>query len=144
MHGYFALKLTKTPSSCHLITSSQLRAIIVSLYTNIMTSSRPFALSSHSPVLIHTPFSLCSHVLTYFHPHSHIVTFSTECPHTRSYPYSYFRIRVSPYPHLLIISSHPHILILKSSVAYRGEDPPPLNSEGPPKSCETRPDCENC
>jgi len=36
------------------------------------------------------------------------------------------------------------------SVAYRGGvgvfKPPPKkrNSEGPPKSCQTQPDCENC
>ena len=33
------------------------------------------------------------------------------------------------------------------SVAYRGGvwgvHPPPRNSEGPPKSCQTQPDCEN-
>jgi len=37
-----------------------------------------------------------------------------------------------------------------NSVAYRGGglgggvQPPPPNSEGPPKSCQTQPDCENC
>ena len=35
------------------------------------------------------------------------------------------------------------------AVAYRGgmlgcSTPPPRNSEGPPKSCQTQPDCENC
>ena len=25
-----------------------------------------------------------------------------------------------------------------------GVQPPPRNSEGPPKSCHTQPDCENC
>ena len=25
-----------------------------------------------------------------------------------------------------------------------GPPPPPRNSEGPPKSCQTQPDCENC
>ena len=33
------------------------------------------------------------------------------------------------------------------SVAYRvggGFNPPPRNSEGPPKSCQTQPYCENC
>ena len=36
------------------------------------------------------------------------------------------------------------------AVAYRGgefgvfENPPPRNSEGPPKSCQTQSDCENC
>ena len=36
------------------------------------------------------------------------------------------------------------------SVAYRGGggvwgvQPPPRNSEDPPKSCQTQPDCENC
>ena len=33
------------------------------------------------------------------------------------------------------------------SVAHRGGEgstPPPRNSEGPPKSCKTQPDCENC
>ena len=25
-----------------------------------------------------------------------------------------------------------------------GFKPPPRNSEGPPKSCQTQPDCENC
>ena len=25
-----------------------------------------------------------------------------------------------------------------------GSTPPPRNSEGPPKSCQTQPDCENC
>jgi len=34
-------------------------------------------------------------------------------------------------------------------VAYRGEGvgvfkPPLRNSDGPPKSCQTQPDCENC
>ena len=30
-------------------------------------------------------------------------------------------------------------------LAYRGgSTPPPRNSEGPPKSCQTQPDCENC
>ena len=29
---------------------------------------------------------------------------------------------------------------------FRGFNPPPhpRNSEGPPKSCQTQPDCENC
>ena len=36
-----------------------------------------------------------------------------------------------------------------SAVAYRGGvfggfNPPPRNFEGPPKSCQTQPDCENC
>jgi hypothetical protein len=33
-----------------------------------------------------------------------------------------------------------------TTVAYRGggSTPPPRNSEGPPKSCQTQPDCENC
>jgi len=35
-----------------------------------------------------------------------------------------------------------------TAVAYRTEggfkSPPPRNSEGPPKSCQTQPDCENC
>jgi len=26
----------------------------------------------------------------------------------------------------------------------RPPPPPPRNSEGPPKSCQTQPDCENC
>ena len=26
----------------------------------------------------------------------------------------------------------------------RCSNPPPRNSEGPPKSCQTQPDCENC
>ena len=35
------------------------------------------------------------------------------------------------------------------SVAYRGgglgrSNPPPRNSEGPPKSCQTQPNCKNC
>jgi len=95
----------------------------------IVTLSHPrfLILSSHSPVLIHTSFSSCSHILTYFHPHSHIVTPSTWCPHTRSYPYSYSHIRVSPpYPHLHnIMSSHPPILILQSLHPYV------LRSQGP-------------
>ena len=37
----------------------------------------------------------------------------------------------------------------QGAVAYRGgvwgcSNPPPRNSEGPPKSCQTQPDCENC
>ena len=34
------------------------------------------------------------------------------------------------------------------AVVYRGGvwgvQPPPRNSKGPPKSCQTQPDCENC
>ena len=31
-----------------------------------------------------------------------------------------------------------------SGVPRGGFKPPPRNSEGPPKSCQTQPDCENC
>ena len=116
MQAYCTLKLTKTPSCCHLITLSQLHVIIVSLYRNIITSSRPHLVLTFSRPYPHvltslTSFSSYSHIITYFHPHSHIVT-SSSCPHTRSYSH----IRVSPYPHLLTItSSHPPILILTSS-----------------------------
>jgi hypothetical protein len=35
----------------------------------------------------------------------------------------------------------------RAGVGWRGlgcETPPPRNSEGPPKSRQTQPDCENC
>ena len=32
----------------------------------------------------------------------------------------------------------------KGRVGLGGLNPPPRNSEGPPKSCQTQPDCENC
>ena len=41
-------------------------------------------------------------------------------------------------------------LYYTETVAYRGggglrgSTPPPRNSEGPPKSCQTQSDCENC
>jgi len=38
-------------------------------------------------------------------------------------------------------------VLVKSSGQPRGwgiQTPPPRNSEGPPKSCQTQPDCENC
>ena len=63
MHEYCASKMTKTPSCCHLITSSQLRVIIVSLYPNIMTSSRPCLVLTFSRPYPHVPF------LVFAHPH---------------------------------------------------------------------------
>ena len=47
-------------------------------------------------------------------------------------------------PHLRFIDMLESIYV---AVAYRGGlgfKPPPLNSEGPPKSYQTQPDCENC
>ena len=49
-----------------------------------------------------------------------------------------------------IISMRPRCFLANflQSVTYRGEvwgfQPPPRNSEGPPKSCQTQPSCENC
>ena len=48
---------------------------------------------------------------------------------------------------LVVGASAVWLLLCKVSVAYRGglgcSNPPHQNSEGPPKSCQTQPDCEN-
>ena len=37
-----------------------------------------------------------------------------------------------------------HTSGLQRGVVWGVQPPPPQNSEGPPKSCKTQPDCENC
>jgi len=46
-----------------------------------------------------------------------------------------------------VSARHIHATIKSSDVPRGGlgcSTPPPRNSEGPPKSCQTQPDCENC
>jgi hypothetical protein len=72
-------------------------------------------LSSHSPVLIlmsshPDAFSSCSHIFTYFHPHSHIVTSSTTSSHALIFSYPCVSISSPPYHHVLTSAhSDPHI-----------------------------------
>ena len=53
------------------------------------------------------------------------------------------------YSSLWLRSGRSEVRIPLGAVAYRGgfwgfKPPPPRNSEGPIKSCQTQPDCENC
>ena len=64
---------------------------------------------------------------------------------------SYTDSALTTVPHFLKFPFNaipPSTFRCSQSVAYRGGlgvfNPPPRNSEGPPKSCQTQPDCENC
>ena len=63
--------------------------------------------------------------------------------------------RVPPFPCIVLCWLTVTVLKMRnrkfSSHQWRAEGgfgrfnpPPPRNSEGPPKSCQTQPDCENC
>jgi hypothetical protein len=117
------------PRRPHPVISSLRHSFMSLSFPYIVTLSHPrvLILSSHSPVLI----LVSSHpdVLFLVFAHSHILPSSfshrrvlDNILHTRSYSH----IRVSPYPHLLTITSyHPPILIITSS------HPLVLRSQGP-------------
>jgi len=54
-----------------------------------------------------------------------------------------FTINSAPDTVTVMISEHTK-LVGDSGVPGEVQTPPPRNSEGPPKSCQTQTDCENC
>jgi len=114
MHGYCTLKLTKTPSSCHLIISSQLHVIIVSLYPNIMTSSRLCLILTFSRPYPYVLFLVFAHphILPFSFSHRHVLDVMSTHALSPIFIFSYPCISISSPPHhhdLTSSHSDPHI-----------------------------------
>jgi len=69
-----------------------------------------------------------------------VVNITPYPPSWMTTPFRLFATAYSIYSQLSCISGH-----WRTEEGFRGvQPPPPPNSEGPPKSCQTQPDCENC